>query len=169
MLGRIEVLLMRHGEAEEWADGGDAERELTARGRTMAVRAGTMLRAAELLPTVAIASPFVRAQQTVRGVLEAAGEPLVVTTEARLVPGAPPAAAVMALVEAAAGHESARLLAVSHNPCVTHVLSQLVGDPKEICFAVSTGDVAHVSLDPGTGRAVLLGYVPSRVLEALAR
>ncbi len=169
MAGRIEVLLMRHGEAEDWADGGDAARELTPRGRTMAVRAGTMLRATGLVPTIAIASPFVRAQQTVRGVLEAAGEPLVITTEARLVPGAPPAAAIMALAEAAAGHESARLLAVGHNPCVTHVLSQLVGDPKQICFAVSTGDVAHLDLDPVASRAVLLGYVPARVLEALAR
>ena len=45
MPGTIELLVMRHGEAEEWADGGDAQRPLTARGRTMAVRAGAMLQA----------------------------------------------------------------------------------------------------------------------------
>jgi phosphohistidine phosphatase SixA len=159
---------MRHGEAEEWADGGDAQRELTSRGRTMAIRAGAMLRTSELLPTVAIASPFVRAQQTLRGVLEASGVRLDGATEPKLVPGTPPAAAIDALIAAAPSNDG-RLLAVTHNPCVTHVLSQLVGGGSRMCFAVSVGDVAHLSIDPSDRSAVLLGYVPSRVLQALAR
>ena len=168
MAGRIEVLLMRHGEAEEWADGGDAQRELTSRGRTMAVRAGAMLRASELLPTVAVASPFVRAQQTLRGVLEATGMRLDAITEPALVPGTSPERAIEALI-AAAPTGGGRLLAVSHNPCVTSVLSQLVGGGSRMCFAVSVGDIAHLSVDPSDRSAVLLGYVPARVLDALAR
>lgn len=159
---------MRHGEAEEWADGGDAQRELTSRGRTMAIRAGAMLRATELLPTVAVASPFVRAQQTLRGVLEASGVRLDAGSEPGLVPGTPPERAIEALIAAAAGTDG-RLLAVSHNPCVTALLSQLVGGGARMCFAVSVGDIAHLSIDPSDRSAVLLGYVPARVLDALAR
>jgi len=165
--GTIELLVMRHGEAEDWAgEGGDAARQLTARGRTMAVRAGAMLRAAGLAPTVAIASPFVRARQTMEGVLEAAGAPLEAQDEPRLVPGTPPAIAITALRDAA--DDGGRLLAVTHNPCITSLLSRLVGDGR-ICFAVSTGDIAHIAFDPARGSGVLLGYVPARVLEALAR
>ena len=158
---------MRHGEAEDWADGGDAQRELTARGRTMAVRAGAMLQAAGLTPTVAIASPFVRARQTMAGVLEAAGARLEVRTEPRLVPATPAAIAVAAVREAAV--EGGRILAVTHNPCITSLLSRLVGDGGRTCLAVSTGDIAHLAFDPAQGSGVLLGFVPARVLEALAR
>ncbi len=158
---------MRHGEAEEWADGGDAQRELTSRGRTMAVRAGAMLRATELLPTVAVASPFARAQQTLRGVLEASGVRLDAGSEPALVPGTPPERAIEALI-AAAG-TGGRVLAVSHNPCVTALLSRIVGGGSRMCFAVSVGDIAHLSIDPSDRSAVLLGYVPARVLDALAR
>ena len=157
---------MRHGEAEEWADGGDAHCELTARGRTMAVRAGTMLRETGLAPTVALSSPFVRAQQTIAGVLEAAGARIEAQREPRLVPGTPAASAIAALRDAAAG--GGRILAVTHNPCVTSLLSLLVGGGGRMCFAVSTGDIAHLAFDPSQGHAVLLGYVPARVLEALA-
>ncbi|MCR9161011.1 MAG: SixA phosphatase family protein [Nannocystaceae bacterium] len=160
-------MLMRHGEAEELADGGDARRRLTSRGRTMAVRAGAMLRATGLVPSVAVASPFVRAQETLQGVLEASGVRLEVTTEPRLVPGAPAQQAVKALLSAAAG--GGRVLAVGHNPCVTSVLSVLVGGSARMCFAVSAGDIAHVSVDPSEGSGVLLSYLPARVLDALAR
>lgn len=169
MPGRIELLLMRHGEAEDWAEGGDAQRQLTARGRTMAVRVGAMLRAAGLAPTIAISSPFVRAKQTMDGVLEAAGAPLATQTEPRLVPGTPAAIAVTALADAAGDAASARILAVGHNPCVTSMLTRMVGDGSRTSFAVSTGDVAHLAFDPTRGTAVLLGYIPARILEALAQ
>lgn len=157
---------MRHGQAEEFADGGDAQRILTGEGQRMAERAGELLKVAGLLPTVAIASPFVRAQQTVARALRSAGAALNVVEEPRLVPSAPPDLAITALIEAAA-RASGRVFAVGHNPCITAVLGRLVAGGA-MRFAVSTGDVAHLAVDVEQRTAVLLGYVPASVLAGLA-
>lgn len=161
-------MLMRHGEAVDFAEGGDAERALTRRGHAMAQRAGTLMQALAWDPTIAVCSPFVRARETLEGALESAGAPISMETEPRLVPGAPAASAVASLIERAraiAG-TSPRMLAVGHNPCVTGMLAHLVRGDDRMTFAVSTGDLAHLSVDPIEGTAVVLSYIPARVLEA---
>ncbi len=159
---------MRHGAAEDFAEGGDAQRALTARGQAMAARAGTLMRTLEWRPTVAVSSPYVRAQQTLQGVLTAAGVSMETQTEGRLVPGSPPTNAIASLLERAASAAGAevRVLAVGHNPCVTGMLAQLVRGDGRMAFAVSTGDLAHLSVEPHDSSAVVLSYVPARVLEA---
>ncbi len=166
--GRFELMLMRHGEAEDFAEGGDAQRVLTARGHAMAQRAGRLIQTLRWTPTLALSSPFVRACQTLRGVLDAAAVDVSTDTEARLVPGAPPGGAIASLLERAAQASATdvRVLAVGHNPCVTGMLAQLVRGDERMAFAVSTGDLAHLSVDPHDGSAVVLSYVPARVLEA---
>ncbi len=159
---------MRHGAAEDFAEGGDAQRALTTRGQAMATRAGTLMRSLGWVPDVAVSSPFVRACQTLQGVLAAAKIEIQTQTEGRLVPGAPPGGAIKSLLErqAAVGGDEVRVLAVGHNPCVTGMLAQLVRGDGRMAFAVSTGDLAHLSVDPQDGSAVVLSYVPARVLEA---
>lgn len=164
-MARFELLLMRHGEAEDYADGGDALRALTERGQAMASRAGTMLQRCNLRPSHVAASPFLRAQQTAEGVLTAARQGVSIAQEPRLVPASSAALAVQALLDTARTSGASRLLAVGHNPCITAMLGRLVGGPSS--FAVSTGDLAHLSVDPADGASVLLGYIPARVLEAL--
>lgn len=158
---------MRHGEAEDFAEGGDAQRVLTRRGHAMATRAGALMQTLGWTPNIAVSSPFVRACETLQGVLAAAGVEIPSETEGRLVPGSPPTNAIASLLERAAdaSHE-VRVLAVGHNPCVTGMLAQLVRGDGRMAFAVSTGDLAHLSVDPQDGSAVVLSYVPARVLEA---
>jgi len=162
---------MRHGEAEDFAEGGDAGRALTRRGHGMAQRAGTLMRTLGWDPTIAMSSPFVRARQTLEGALEAAEAPVAMETEPRLVPGAPATSAVASLIERAAAEENSpvRMLAVGHNPCVTAMLTQLVRGDQRMAFAVSTGDLAHLSVDLLEGTAVVISYIPARVLEAQAQ
>ncbi len=156
---------MRHGQAEEFAEGGDAQRALTSEGRRMAMRAGHLLKVANLMPTAAIASPFLRAQQTASGVLREAY--LDAVAEPRLVPSAPPDLAITALIEAATrAGPSGRVLAVGHNPCITAVLGRLVAGGA-MRFAVSTGDVAHLAIDVERRTAVVLAYIPAAVLAGL--
>lgn len=164
-------MLMRHGEAEEFAEGGDAQRALTHRGHAMAQRAGALMRTLAWNPSIAMSSPFVRARQTLEGVLEAVAAPLAMETDSGLVPGAPASTAVATLIERAAVVEGAdvRMLAVGHNPCVTGMLAHLVRGDERMAFAVSTGDLAHLSVDPREGTAVVLSYIPARVLEAQAQ
>ena len=169
VVGRFELVLMRHGEAEEFADGGDAGRALTQRGHGMAQRAGRLMRALAWTPTIAISSPYLRARQTLEGVLEALEAPTGMETEPGLVPGAPASSAVATLIERASVVDDAevRMLAVGHNPCVTGMLGHLVRGDDRMAFAVSPGDLAHLSVDPREGTAVVRSYIPARVLEVL--
>ncbi len=168
MVGRFELMLMRHGEAEEFAEHGDASRVLTPRGHGMARRAGVLMQTLAWHPNVAVSSPFVRARQTLQGVLEAIGSSVAKETEPALVPGAPAGRAAATLIERAVAEsrENIRMIAVGHNPCITGMLAQLVRGDDRMAFAVSTGDLAHLSVDPSEGTAVVLSYLPARVLEA---
>ncbi|MGH1344742.1 MAG: SixA phosphatase family protein [Nannocystales bacterium] len=171
VVGRFELMLMRHGEAKDFSEGGDAHRALTRRGHAMAQRAGNLIQTLGWDPTIAVSSPFVRARQTLEGVLEAAESPVGMETEPGLVPGAPPGGAVATLIERATVVAGAdvRMLAIGHNPCITGMLAHLVRGDERMAFAVSTGDLAHLSVDPMDGTAVVLSYIPARVLEAQAR
>jgi phosphohistidine phosphatase len=164
-------MLMRHGEAEDFAEGGDALRVLTTRGHAMAQRVGALMQTLSWHPTVAVSSPFVRAAQTLEGVLSVVAAPLSMETDPNLVPGAPAGRAVDSLIERAAkaSMASVRMIAVGHNPCVTGMLAHLVRGDDRMAFAVSTGDLAHLSVDPNEGTAVVLSYIPARVLEAQAQ
>jgi len=164
---------MRHGEAEDYADGGDGMRRLTDHGHAAAARAGRLLARLGLRPAGLVCSPLVRARQTAHAVWAAAtGDPdapitdgLAEPTDPRLVPGASPQQTIAALTEHASGLGDGPLLAVGHNPSVTVTLGQLVcGDPG-MHFAVSTADVAHLHVS-GT-RAVLLGYYPAAAVARL--
>ena len=168
---------MRHGEAEDYADGGDAMRPLTDRGHTAATRAGRLLQRLGLRPGGVVCSPLVRARQTAHDVwvaatgaaLEGAVNGLAEPTDTRLVPGASPRQTIAALLEHAGGIGDGPLLAVGHNPSVTVTLGQLVcGDPG-MHFAVSTADLAHLHVSGSPARAVLLGYYPAAALDRLER
>jgi phosphohistidine phosphatase len=166
-MSRFELVLMRHGEAEGFADGGDAQRRLTPRGRAMAQRAGALLVSLGWTPTVMVSSPIVRARETLEGVATAAGVSLSPDVEPRLVPGSPPSNAIASLVARVETAE-ARVLAVGHNPCVGGMLARMVRGDERMAFAVSTGDLAHLSVDTRDRSAVVLGYIPARVLEGLS-
>lgn len=166
---------MRHGEAEDYADGGDAMRRLTERGHVAATRAGRLLRRLDLCPGAVVCSPLLRARQTAHDVWSAAmgldgfADGLAEPTDARFVPSASPRQTIAALVEHATANGNGPLLAVGHNPSVTVTLGQLVcGDPG-MHFGVSTGDLAHLHVSGSPARAVLLGYYPATALERLER
>ncbi|WP_320669207.1 SixA phosphatase family protein [Patulibacter defluvii] len=59
-----ELLLLRHGTAEDHGVRPDAERDLVARGERQATAAGRALARLELVPDLVLASPKVRAWRT---------------------------------------------------------------------------------------------------------
>lgn len=60
----IELVLMRHGKAENFNPDGDFQRVLVEKGREQARRAARTLKAAGLLPEIVLTSPLIRARQT---------------------------------------------------------------------------------------------------------
>jgi phosphohistidine phosphatase len=164
---RFELLLMRHGLAEDHCPTGDAERALTQEGIARADRTGAAMRALELLPRVAVCSPLRRARQTSQRVLEACSVDLEPIVEPRLIPQSAPGSTLERLAEHAPAHGA--LLAVGHNPSVTAMLGALVcGDPG-IHFAIAPGDLAHVSVagERGVLRALWPAASVERIVDAL--
>ncbi|MFL5594654.1 MAG: phosphohistidine phosphatase SixA [Gemmatimonadaceae bacterium] len=109
----MRLLVVRHGDAEERAPGGDdSSRALTKKGEQEMKVASAGLRT--LVEAIAVigASPLVRAQQTAKIVAKAYGDLRVETVEA-LSPGGAPSA----LVAWAAQYDSAETVAVvGHQP-----------------------------------------------------
>ena len=60
----FELLLVRHGDAEDDAPGGDAARALTEPGQAAIRRVGAALERLELTWSEAWTSPYLRAKQT---------------------------------------------------------------------------------------------------------
>jgi phosphohistidine phosphatase len=167
---RFELVLMRHGHAEDWAEGGDAERALTQQGCDRVALMGAALRSMGVQPAVAICSPLRRAQQTAALVVQQCAPELSVATEPMLVPPAPPSRTVEQLVAHAPANGQV-LLAVGHNPNVTAVLGHLVCGDSGLHFAVAPGDLAHVAIEATSRsiRGVLRAFVPSATVEVLAQ
>lgn len=169
----FELLLIRHGVAQDWAAGGDSERALTPEGTQQILRSVAGLRALDLRIDAAIASPFVRAQQTAQAHLQVLGGQL--ETWAGLVPSAPASATVDELLSRGKVlRDGARLAVFGHNPNISEVASLLVAGHSAAMFNVRQGDVIHL-LIPAVpfGRAsvapkaVLLAFYPREALELL--
>lgn len=60
----IELILLRHGKAEDSHANGDFHRTLVEKGREQARRAGRILQASGRLPDLVLTSPLIRARQT---------------------------------------------------------------------------------------------------------
>lgn len=174
MTAPFELLLMRHGLAADYAEGGDAQRPLTPVGIEQVAGMGRALHRLDLAPDGALCSPLLRARQTLAAVLQGAQCSLEEhPTEGHLIPSSDPTATIAALVGYVAALSSPRavprLLAVGHNPSVTATLGQLVCDDPGVHFSVAPGDVAHLHIEPRPVgvRAFVLGFFPAAAIVRL--
>jgi phosphohistidine phosphatase len=133
---------MRHAEALSRAEAGvayDAERPLTERGRLHARGLGKILRAMGIVADPVVSSPFVRAMQTATLVgheFSSSLEPLAISI---LAPGAGPEELLRAGVNYPR-RRHAWMLAVMHEPDISHILGSLICDGKTLPMAVLPGD-----------------------------
>ncbi len=109
------LLLLRHAKSD-WSRPGlpDHDRPLNRRGLKAAPRMGRLLRELDLVPGLALVSTAVRARETARLALEAAGAP---EDALRLLPdlyGASPGDILETVSEE--GGSAGNLLVVAHNP-----------------------------------------------------
>jgi phosphohistidine phosphatase len=126
----MRLLLMRHGEAEDNRDD-DFNRSLTANGRAQVTHVGRALVSRGEKPSLIVASPLTRAQQSaaiVRDVLEL-DIPIETWDEVR--PSADPQAASRRLATA-----TSTVLVVSHQPFVGRLAQLMTG--KRIAMEPAT-------------------------------
>ena len=135
--GARRLVVMRHAEAEPWADS-DGERGLTSKGLRDAAAAGLWLAEHGYLPDQAMVSAATRTRQTWHALAEAAGCTLEPDLRLDLYSAGPESA----LDELRTAEESAHtLLVLGHNPTVSF-LANLLQDglgPTEAVTAMTAG------------------------------
>jgi phosphohistidine phosphatase SixA len=138
--------VVRHGEAESAAHGGDEARALTARGRADLARLGAELASQGARYTHAFASPLARARESA-AILRAAlsGCPAIATLS-ELLPEREPESVLVAL--AASGIEAGHVLLVAHQPLVGRLIEWLDG----VDTLVPPATLFRLACKPGPGR-----------------
>ncbi|MES2661001.1 MAG: histidine phosphatase family protein [Verrucomicrobiota bacterium] len=71
----MDLILLRHGLAEDSHPDGDFPRALVEKGREQARRAAKLLKEADRLPAIVLTSPLIRARQTADEFCQTAGMP----------------------------------------------------------------------------------------------
>ncbi|MEM1348613.1 MAG: histidine phosphatase family protein [Myxococcota bacterium] len=189
----FELLLMRHGEASSWADGGDCARRLTQRGSASVDTIAKAFIAQQWYWSRAFTSTYVRAKQTGQAIYEPLAQEFerterdaLATLEetALVVPNGDIHAAARMITQAGYALASARprIAVFAHNPLLQGLVGLLVAGDPSVQFALEYASVVHLFVpapspfdlivdpqeeEPLT-RAVVLGLYPRHALEAMA-
>jgi phosphohistidine phosphatase len=158
------LLLLRHGKSDWHGDEADRDRPLSPRGRRASTAMGRFLSRVGELPDAALASPAVRAMETLRLVIEAAGW----TCPAEEREGFYSGGVAQLLAELQAQRDSVGvLLAVGHEPTWSEAVAALTGGNE---VRMPTASMARIEFDAlawsqvREGRGVLTWLVTPRLV-----
>ena len=158
----MQLLLLRHGKAEDCSQGGDFARELEEKGHEQARHAARILAAADLLPDLVLSSPVIRAKQTAITFTGAAGMPGPIFLD-WLACGMSPETALAEL-----GHfpDFERIMIVGHEPDFSRLIERCLGTTAD-CIEIRKGSVTCLELRPPAPRATLLFLIPHKLAKHL--
>lgn len=158
----MELIVLRHGKAEDHHPSGDASRELLEKGRIQSRDAGQLLKSAGLLPELVLCSPLVRARQTAEEFCAAAGLPAP-TVEPWLAAGMHPETA---LNELTAFREFSRVAIIGHEPDLSELIQWLLGS-RGNSIEMKKGSLACLRIHPPAKFATLLFLAPPSIVGNL--
>jgi phosphohistidine phosphatase len=158
----VQLLLIRHADAGDrdplrWPD--DTLRPLTARGRKRQRRVAKRLRRRDLVPTLLLASPWLRAWETAQLIADVTGAPPPVACPALAGPPELPA------IAAAVGRPAADtiLAMVGHEPWLGELASLLLtGEPQRLAIVFPKSGVLGLSADALSVNGAALGFFWNR-------
>jgi phosphohistidine phosphatase len=156
----MELILLRHGKAENSNAQGDVARELTAKGREQARKAARSLKHSKFLPEIVLTSPLVRARQTADEFCETAGLPGPVI-QGWLGCGMDPE---NALRELAGFREFKRIGIVGHEPDFSRFIDWVL-DAAAGSVEVKKGTIAGISINPPSRRGTLRFLIPPKLMD----
>ena len=158
----MQLLLLRHGKAEDCSPGGDFSRELEEKGHEQARHAARILAAADLLPDLVLSSPVLRAKQTAITFTATAGIPGPIFL-AWLSCGMSPETA---LAELAHFPEFKRIMIVGHEPDFSRLIERCLGATAD-CIEVRKGSITCIELRLPSPRATLRFLIPHKLAKHL--
>lgn len=154
----MELVILRHGKAEDSSKDGDFGRNLIERGRRQSRDAAHTLQSAGLLPEIVLTSPLNRARQTAEEFCTTAGitSPIVVNW---LACGMSPDTALNELV---GFREFGRVAIVGHEPDLSELIQWLLG-ARGGSVEVRKGTIACVRIYPPAKLGTLLYLAPPSI------
>jgi phosphohistidine phosphatase len=159
-LPKMDLILLRHGKAEDYNPGGDGMRELVERGREQARRAARLLKKAGRLPEIVLTSPLVRARQTAEEFCTTAAMPGAVI-QGWLACGMTPETAMN---ELAGFREFKRVMIVGHEPDFSGLVESILGvSGGGVVF--KKGAVAGVRINPPSRYGYLQFLIPPKLAD----
>lgn len=154
----MELILLRHGKAEDINIGGDFSRELVEKGREQARRAARLLKGAGALPHIVLTSPLTRARQTSDGFCQTAGMPGPVI-QGWLACGMSPETA---LSELAAFQDFKRVAIVGHEPDFSQLIQWILG-ANAGSIEMKKGAIACLKIYPPSRNGTLAFLIPPKL------
>lgn len=154
----MELILLRHGKAEDNQPQGDRARALVEKGRKQSRRAGQILKSLGLAPEIVLTSPLVRARQTAEEFCRAAEIPGPVV-QSWLACGCSPETA---LAELAAFHDFNRVAIVGHEPDLSRIIQWCIG-AYGAAIHMKKGALACLRIDPPSRYGTLIYLVPPKL------
>lgn len=156
----MQLILLRHGKAEDHHADGDYGRRLVEKGISQARRAARFLESADRLPDVVLTSPRVRARETAEHFCEELGlaDPL---HQPWLDCGMNADAAWR---ELQAFSEFERVMIVGHEPDFSSLVEWLLGCSGG-AVEVKKGSLVGVEIFPPSRRARLLFALPPKMIR----
>jgi phosphohistidine phosphatase len=156
----MELILLRHGKAEDCSAGGDFARALTTKGHAQSQRAGRLLKAASSLPDIVLTSPLIRARQTAEEFCNAAGIPGAII-QGWLSSGFAPETG---LTELSSFRDFKRVMIVGHEPDLSSLISFIL-ETSSACIQMKKGALACLNVSPPSRRGTLLYLIPPKLAE----
>ncbi len=156
----MDLILLRHGKAEDSNPGGDSARELVEKGRQQARRQAKLLKHAGLLPDVVLTSPLVRARQTAHEFCKTGGVPGEII-QGWLACGMDPDTAMK---ELAGFLEFKRVAIVGHEPDFSHLIECILGVSGGY-VKVKKGAIACLRVEPPARHGMLKYLIPPKLAD----
>ena len=154
----MQLLVMRHGKAEDSHPQGDAARRLVEIGREQARRAARMLLHAQQVPDIVLTSPYERALRTAEEFCTTAGIAAPIIQD-WLASGMHPQTA---LRELSAFSEFRHIAIVGHEPDLSCLISNLIEAPYG-SVVMKKGAFAAIECSPPARGGILLYLAPPQL------
>ena len=154
----MELILLRHGKAEDINIGGDFTRELVEKGREQSRRAARLLKSARVLPEIVLTSPLIRARQTAEEFCNTAEIPGAVI-QGWLACGM---SSETALSELAAFRDFRRVAIVGHEPDFSQLIAWILGIAGG-GIVVKKGSLTCLTVNPPSRIGSLVYMIPPKL------
>ena len=156
----MDLILLRHGKAEDFNPGGDSARRLVEKGREQARKAARALKRAGWLPDIVLTSPLVRARQTATEFCDTAGMPGPLT-QPWLACGMDPETAMRELTGFS---EFERVAIVGHEPDFSMLAASILGAAGGD-VRIKKGSISCYRIQPPSRHGTLLYLIPPKLAD----